>query len=190
MAFYGAVFLGVVTAFFVCRAKQVSFPRLLDATAIFIPLAQAFGRVGNIINGDIIGYPSSLPWATQYTNPHNTFVPSHSAAYDPAAAYELLFSLALFAVIWIWRFRFRTPGTLFTIWLVAYSAGQFFLFFLRANVIVLLGLKQAQLTAIVVVALAIPAWLMWRRYYADQHGEGAGGIPSLATKEMRGTGSY
>src|SRR5947209_9231446 len=103
MAFYGAVFLGAATAFFVCRAKGVSFPRVLDAAALFIPLAQAFGRVGNIVNGDIIGYPSTLPWATQYTNLANTFVPSHFVAYDPAAAYELLFSLGLFALIWACR---------------------------------------------------------------------------------------
>jgi phosphatidylglycerol:prolipoprotein diacylglycerol transferase len=165
MAFYGAVFLGSAAGLVASRWKQVSFARVLDAAAIFIPIAQAIGRVGNIINGDIIGYASTLPWATRYTNPHNTFVPSHRVAYDPAAAYELLFSLALFGLIWAFRFRFRIPGTLFTLWLVIYSAGQFVLFFARANVVVWLGLKQAQLTAIGVLALCIPVWFLWHRYY-------------------------
>lgn len=165
MAFYGAVFLGSATLFVVCRAKRLSPARALDVAAVFIPLAQTFGRVGNIINGDIIGYRSSLPWATQYTNPNNTFVPSHSVAYAPAAAYELLFTLALFGLIWALRFRFAVPGTLFALWLVVYSIGQFLLFFDRANIVVLAGLKQAQITAIVVVAVAIPAYLIWRRIY-------------------------
>lgn len=168
MAFYGAVFLGGITAFVVCRIKGVSFARVLDVAALFIPLAQTFGRIGNIINGDIVGYPSNLPWATQYTNPNNTFIPSHTIAYQPAAAYELLFSLALFGLIWAVRNRFRIPGTLFELWLVVYSIGQFFLFFGRQNVIVMFGLKQAQLTAIAVIVLSIPLWYLWRQYYLSR----------------------
>jgi phosphatidylglycerol---prolipoprotein diacylglyceryl transferase len=165
MAFYGAVFFGFAAAFVAAHLKAAPFARVLDTAAVFIPLAQTFGRIGNIINGDILGYPSRLPWATQYTNPANTFVPSHSTAYQPAAAYELLFTAALFALIWALRFKFRVPGTLFALWLVTYSVGQFVLFFGRANVIVLWGLKQAQITALIVVAISIPAWLLWRRYY-------------------------
>src|SRR5207302_865215 len=97
MAFYGAVFLGAPTLLVASRLRGIPPALVLDAAAVFIPVAQAFGRLGNLVNGDIIGYPSTLPWATQYTNPSNTFVPSHAVAYQPAAAYELLFSLALFA---------------------------------------------------------------------------------------------
>jgi phosphatidylglycerol:prolipoprotein diacylglycerol transferase len=172
MAFYGAVFLGTFVALVMTRIRGVSFPRALDVCALFIPLAQAFGRVGNIVNGDIIGYQSTLPWATRYTNAGNTFVPSHALAYQPAAAYELIFSLALFALVWTLRFRFRTPGTLFLIWLVLYSVGQFVLFFARANVVVMFGLKQAQITAIIVTAVAVPLWLWWRSRQEDEEGTG------------------
>ena len=168
MAFYGAVLLGAPTAYVVARLRGISFPVILDAAALFIPLAQAFGRVGNIINGDIVGYPSSLPWATQYTNPANTFIPSHTIAYQPAAAYELLFSVALFALLWALRFRFRIPGTLFSLWLLIYSIGQFFLFFVRDNIVVLWGLKQAQLTAIAAIIIVIPLYVAWRHYYQTQ----------------------
>jgi phosphatidylglycerol:prolipoprotein diacylglycerol transferase len=169
MAFYGAVFLGSATALVMCWIKKVSFGLVLDTAAIFIPIAQAIGRVGNIINGDIVGYRSSLPWATEYTNAHNTFVRPF-VPYSPAAAYELLFSLALFGLVWWLRFRFRVPGTLFLLWLVLYSVGQFAIFFDRANVVVALGLKQAQITAIVVVVVSIPAWLLWRRFYLANRG--------------------
>ena len=33
--------------------------------------------------------------------------------------------LALFGVLWVLRRRFRAPGTLFALWLVLYSAGQY-----------------------------------------------------------------
>jgi phosphatidylglycerol:prolipoprotein diacylglycerol transferase len=142
------------------------------------------------VNGDILGYPSTLPWATQYTNVHNTFVPSHQVAYDPAAAYELLFSLALFAAVWALRFRLRVPGELFVLWLVLYSAGQFFLFFARANLVVLWGLKQAQLTAIVVVAVAIPLWLWWRHVYTERLGRDTEpGLPVATTAPEEAEGA-
>jgi phosphatidylglycerol:prolipoprotein diacylglycerol transferase len=169
MAFYGAVFAGVATGYVLSRVKHLSFGYVLDVAVLFIAPAQAIGRVGNIINGDILGYASTLPWATRYTNPENTFVPSHTIAYQPAAAYELIFGLALFALVWKLRYRFRVPGSLFVFWLVAYSAGQFLLFFGRANVVVLLGLKQAQLTAIVVIAVTLPVYWIWRRSYMAGH---------------------
>jgi phosphatidylglycerol:prolipoprotein diacylglycerol transferase len=165
MAFYGAVFLGVPALYLAARRVGASVAYLLDATALFIPVAQTFGRVGNLVNGDIVGYPSTAPWATQYTNPNNTFVPSHVVAYAPAALYELLFSVALFVLLWTLRNRFTIPGTLFALWLTLYSVGQFVLFFARANTVVALGLKQAQWTALIVVVLTIPAWLLWRRRY-------------------------
>jgi phosphatidylglycerol:prolipoprotein diacylglycerol transferase len=180
MAFYGAVFLGIPALYLAARRVGASVAYLLDATALFIPVAQSFGRVGNLVNGDIIGYPSTAPWATQYTNPNNTFVPSHAVAYAPAALYELLFSVGLFVLLWTLRNRFRIPGTLFALWLTLYSAGQFALFFARANTVVALGLKQAQWTALIVVVLTIPAWLVWRRRYVRRRAENEQGSDETA----------
>jgi phosphatidylglycerol:prolipoprotein diacylglycerol transferase len=172
MAFYGAVFGGVAAVLVMSWTRGVSPAKALDVAAVFIPLAQAFGRVGNVINGDVIGYASTLPWATRYTNPSNTFVPSHRIAYQPAAAYELLFSLALFLLIWSLRYRFKLPGALFMLWLVLYSAGQLVLFFVRDNPTVIAGLKQAQITSIVVLLVAVPVWLWWRRRAAGYGPQG------------------
>jgi phosphatidylglycerol---prolipoprotein diacylglyceryl transferase len=159
MAFYGAI-LGVVgvIAFLHWRRGYPLLP-LLDAGALVAVLGQAFGRLGNIVNGDIVGYPTRLPWGTIYTNP-NSFVPQLGVAYQPAAAYELIFNLIFFVVLFGLRNRLR-PGWLFVIYIAGYSAAQFFLFFLRANSILALGLKQAQWTAIIVMlpVVAFAAWL-------------------------------
>jgi prolipoprotein diacylglyceryltransferase len=42
------------------------------------------------------------------------------------------------------------------LYVVLYSVSQFFIFFVRDNVVVLGGLKQAQVTSLVVIALTLP----------------------------------
>lgn len=163
MAFYGAVFFGVPMVYFLSRRHHLPFLRLLDGAALISAATQTFGRVGNVINGDIVGYPSSLPWATRYVNPANTFVSSHVVAYEPAAVYELFFSAALLFLLWRIRGRDLRPGVLFLRWLTVYSVGQFVLFAFRANPIIFLGLKQAQLTSLAVLLLVVPLALWYRR---------------------------
>ncbi|MHB1131062.1 MAG: prolipoprotein diacylglyceryl transferase [Chloroflexota bacterium] len=160
MAFYGAVFAVSLTLVVFARRRRLSLWKVLDVGAIFAVIGQAFGRVGNIINGDILGAPSDLPWAFVYAHP-NFFAPDHNIPYQPAALYELIFNLVFFALLWSWRRRFRRDGLLFVVYLMGYSLGQFFLFFLRTEPLVALGLKQAQLTALVVLAAALVllAWL-------------------------------
>jgi phosphatidylglycerol---prolipoprotein diacylglyceryl transferase len=162
MAFFGAIFLGLPVLLLLSRQQRIPLGYALDCVAIFAPLAQAVGRIGNIINGDVIGYPSNLPWATAYTNPHS-FVPVNelNQAVQPAGAYELLFSLGLFLVLWPLRFRLRPAGMLFVLYLSLYCVGQFVIFIWRDNPIVTLNLKQAQVTAIFVeAALVLFAYLI------------------------------
>jgi phosphatidylglycerol:prolipoprotein diacylglycerol transferase len=162
MAFYGAIFLGVPALYLMARLQRVPFLPLLDTVAIFAPLAQGVGRIGNIINGDIVGYPSTLAWATAYANPGAFVRPLCRApytactAFQPAAAYELLFSLGLFAVMWRLRERSWPAGLQFVLYLALYSVGQLVIFTWRANVLVLGPLKQAQVTALVVLAVLVP----------------------------------
>ncbi|MHB1134711.1 MAG: prolipoprotein diacylglyceryl transferase [Chloroflexota bacterium] len=164
MAFYGAVFAVALTLVIYARRRGLPLWRLLDVGAIFAVVGQSFGRVGNIINGDIIGEPTNLPWGFIYRHP-DSFVPDHTVAYQPAALYELLFNLTLFGLLWWLRLRLPRGGLLFAVYLMLYSLGQFFLFFLRTEPLVALGLKQAQLTALaVLVAGAILfVWLLTHR---------------------------
>jgi phosphatidylglycerol:prolipoprotein diacylglycerol transferase len=157
MAFFGAVILGVPTLLVLAHFEKVPLGLALDCAAIFAPLAQAVGRIGNLINGDIVGYQSNLPWAVKYTNPNNSFVPQNlfRVPVQPAAAYEFLFCLGLFAVLWPLRNRLRPAGMLFVLYLSLYCVGQFILFIWRDNTIVAAGLKQAQITAVIVQALLV-----------------------------------
>ena len=153
MAFYGAIFGGALALIISSRLWHMPFWSLADVGALGMTIGQAFGRIGNIINGDIVGYKTN-GWGFEYTNP-NTFGPLNTPV-QPASLYELLISLALFILLWSLRKRIHPEGMLAMIYVVLYSLTQFFIFFLRDNVIILGGLKQAQVTALVVIALTLP----------------------------------
>ena len=71
---------------------KLSILSLLDIGGLFAIVGQFFGRIGNIINGDILGYPTKLPWGFVYANP-DSFAPRHDIAYQPAAVYEALINI-------------------------------------------------------------------------------------------------
>ena len=154
MAFYGAIFGGTLAILLWALISRLNFWTLADVGALGLCLGQAFGRVGNIINGDIVGYQTNGTWGFIYTNPH-TFGP-RNVAVQPASLYELLIALVLFIVLWAVRKRVRPDGVLAMLYASLYSVSQFFIFFLRDNVVVLGGLKQAQVTALVVLAISLP----------------------------------
>lgn len=160
MAFYGAIFAVIATLAYISWREKISFWWLFDGAAIFAAVGQLFGRIGNIINGDILGAPTNLPWGFIYANP-NSFAPSHTIPYQPAAIYEMLCDVLIIGVLFFLRYRVKTSGLIATVYLLGYAVTQFAVFFLRdSEPVVGFGLKQAQLTSIVVfvVALGLGAW--------------------------------
>jgi len=162
MAFYGAIFAVVIVLFIAGWRLKISTLKLLDVGALFAAVGQFFGRIGNFINGDVIGYPTGLPWGVVYANP-NSFAPRHDIAYQPAAAYEALINVLLFGLLWWLQNRLK-PGVLFFVYILGYSISQIIVFTWRDNEVVFLGLKQAQLTAIIVIIIAVAIFLaLFRR---------------------------
>jgi phosphatidylglycerol---prolipoprotein diacylglyceryl transferase len=153
MAFFGAIFGGLLAVAISTWRWHVPFWDLLDLGALGLTIGQAIGRIGNIINGDIVGYKTN-GWGFEYTNPH-TFGPPNVPV-QPASLYELLISLTLFIILWNLRTRVHPAGTLAMLYVVLYSVSQFFIFFLRDNIVILGGLKQAQVTSLVVIAITLP----------------------------------
>jgi len=172
MAFFGAIFLVIPTIFWRAHVERINPLVALDAGVLFAAAGQIFGRIGNIINGDIIGYPSTLPWSTVYQNP-NSWACLNPATCNvpvqPAAVYELLTNVIVLAVMFYLARRVRRPGMLLLFYLYAYSITQFLLFFVRDNVIVTFlgldwGLKQAQWTSLVLLIVLLPITYLIFRY--------------------------
>ena len=154
MAFFGAIFGGAIALIVSSIIYKIPLWSLLDVGALGMTIGQAFGRIGNIINGDIVGYRTN-GWGFEYTNPH-TFAPPNVPV-QPANLYELLIAVAMFVLLWSLRKRIHPEGMLAMLYLLLYATSQFLIFFVRDNIYVVdQTLKQAQVTAIVVFVLTLP----------------------------------
>jgi phosphatidylglycerol:prolipoprotein diacylglycerol transferase len=166
MAFFGAIFAGLIVLIVMARRNQISFWNLLDAGALFAAVGQPIGRLGNVMNGEILGPPSNLPWAIRYTNPAS-MAPHLGVAYQPANLYEALSTLLILGLLLYLRRRGVAPGILGLTYLVLYPVSQLILFYWRTDYdtpAILWGLKQAQLTSLVMLLTIVPAfWFAWLR---------------------------
>jgi len=166
MAFFGAIFAALIVLIVMARRHHINFWDLLDAGVLFAAVGQPIGRLGNVMNGEILGPPSDLPWAIRYTNPES-MAPQLGVAYQPANVYEALGTLLILGVLLYLRRRGVAPGILGLTYLVLYPISQLILFYWRTDAetpAILWGLKQAQLTALVMLLTIVPAfWFVWRR---------------------------
>jgi phosphatidylglycerol:prolipoprotein diacylglycerol transferase len=173
MAFFGAILASFATLAVLAWRHRVSFWVLADAAVLFGVVGQPIGRIGNIINGDILGGPSTLPWATAYTNPDailqrgfalcnpNAF---ECPAYQPAAAYEAIGTILIGLVLLALLRRHVRDGVLAIVYIALYAVSQLVIFQWReSEPVVALGLKQAQLTALAVLLIGVPLLVLLRR---------------------------
>jgi phosphatidylglycerol---prolipoprotein diacylglyceryl transferase len=170
IAIHGAIIGGTIAAIIFAKIKRVSFWQLADLVAPSVALGQAIGRWGNFFNSEAFGSPTDLPW--------KLFIPVNSRPYEyasfqyfhPTFLYESLWNLLVFALLmWLFlddtrRNRLKT-GSLFLIYVVAYSIGRFGVEGLRTDSLMLGSLKMAQaisLVGIVVGSIGL-LWLYIRQ---------------------------
>lgn len=169
-SFYGAILLSVPAGLLYLSRGDDGLS-LLDAAASGFGLGMAIGRIGDILIGEHLGDASDLPWAIRYSNPE-AMAPTTDLAYQPGPLYESLLGLAIFLVVWPRRDRFSPPGVLLATVVGLYAVGRFGLFFLRNDSDELIaGLSNAQVTSLLLAALALGAAVWLRRRGA---GGGAG----------------
>ncbi len=150
---YGAILGAALGVWVYSRFSKLNFSYLADLVAPAIILAQAVGRVGCTINGCCYGILTSLPWGIIYTHP-DSFAPRGMATH-PTTVYELIYNLIVFAVLLKLRGRFKPDGSLFLIYLGLYSLWRLATDFLRVGTPFLFGLHQAQVIAIIVLAICV-----------------------------------
>jgi phosphatidylglycerol:prolipoprotein diacylglycerol transferase len=172
MAFFGAIIVGFITLA-ICAWRYGYNPWIaLDGGVLFAVVGQPIGRIGNIINGDILGAPSTLPWATAYSNPHailqagfSLCTPSQCIAYQPAAAYEAIGTIIIGVILYLLLRRNPRAGLIAIVNVGLYAVSQLILFEFRASEPPgPLGLREAQWTSIVMLVIAVPGlYYLWRR---------------------------
>lgn len=177
MAFFGAIFAGLIVLVVMARRRRINFWDLLDAGVLFAAAGQPIGRLGNVMNGEILGPPSTLPWAIRYTNPAS-MAPHLGIAYQPANLYEAAGTLCILGALLYLRRRGVPSGILGLTYLALYPVSQLILFNWRTDAetpVIMWGLKQAQLTSIAMLLVVVPifvfAWLRTRNAGSDRDTE-------------------
>jgi phosphatidylglycerol:prolipoprotein diacylglycerol transferase len=132
----------------------------LDLVAVALPLGVAIGRIGDVINGEHFGPPTTFFLGVRNAHP-DALTPRHDIAYHNGGLYEVLLAAAVFAAVWPLRDRLLARRTA-ALWVVValFAIGRFFEFFVRSDSPTLaLGLSSAQFTSLVMLAAAcVGAW--------------------------------
>lgn len=131
LASHGAA-IGVLIAlyFFVKNKKNYNFLWLVDRIVITVALAGFFIRIGNLFNSEIIGKPTTVPWAFKFSR-YVDNVPRH-----PTQIYEALAYLTLFFVLYKLYMKYKEkskPGFLFGVFLVWTFGFRIFVEFFKEN---------------------------------------------------------
>jgi phosphatidylglycerol---prolipoprotein diacylglyceryl transferase len=121
MSFHGGM-LGVATAVFIfARVKHKSFPDVLDFVAPLPGVGLMAGRLGNFINGELWGKPTTLPWGFAVAGPDGTVVVRH-----PSQLYEAtLEGLVLFLIVWWFTSQPRPRLAPTGLFLLIYGCARF-----------------------------------------------------------------
>jgi len=89
--------LGIFVAFYFASKKtKINYLWILSRVAIIIPIAGACIRLGNLMNSEIYGHVTDLPWGMIFLRNGET-LPKH-----PTQIYEALSYLAIFAVMMLY----------------------------------------------------------------------------------------
>jgi phosphatidylglycerol:prolipoprotein diacylglycerol transferase len=172
---YGGLMGGAIASYFVARYYRIPWLVLTDMAVPGLAIGHAIGRIGCLLSGDgDWGTVSDLPWAMAYPNAivgwngqtvlkldsHNHLV---SAFYPgvrvhPAPVYETILYTGVFLVLWSLRKKPHVDGQIVYLYLILAGACRFLVEFVRVNPRVLWGLSEAQLIALVMVAIGVTAY--------------------------------
>ena len=128
--------------------------RMLDLAAPETALGYGVGRIGCLTSGDgDYGMQTTLPWGVHIRPdallPPNALVPPMpaNALVQPTPAYEFLFALVVFWVLWRLGRRAWPLGWMTGLYLVLSGVGRFLVEFVRVNPRLYWGMSNAQVAA-------------------------------------------
>lgn len=129
LASHGGVIGVLIATYLFARKINVSYFWVIDRISIVAALIFCMIRLGNLMNSEMIGVPTNLPWGFIFTSKDN--IPRH-----PAQLYEAIHYLISFIVLfWVWsRQKERMKnGFLFSLALIIMFSFRFVDEFFKIN---------------------------------------------------------
>ena len=125
MSFHGGLAGAVVAGVIFCRRNKLPCWEVADMVFVTVPVGLGLGRLGNFINAELYGRPSTVPWAMVF--PGGGPLPRH-----PSQLYEALLEGALlFVLLWSLKDKGLRPGSMVCLFLGGYGVIRFFVEFFR-----------------------------------------------------------
>lgn len=124
--------IGILTAmyFYNKNVSKKGYIWILDRLVIGVAIGGAFIRFGNLMNSEIYGRVTDLPWGFIFVRAGET------QAMHPTQIYEILYCLITFAIIW-WMYwkkdAQRKQGLIFGVFLLGIFGTRFLLEFIKLD---------------------------------------------------------
>jgi len=132
LASHGAA-IGILLGLYIfARVQHRSYVWVLDRVAIVVPLAGFFIRMGNLMNSEIIGKATTLPWGFVFKR---AFEPQYATgAHLPTQIFEGVAYLLIFFFLYRYYWRHTEnlkPGKLFGFFMLLVFSARFLIEFLK-----------------------------------------------------------
>ncbi len=130
LASHGAA-VGIIIALLLFgRNTKMRFLWVMDRIVIVVALTGFFIRMGNLMNSEIYGIQTSLPWGFIFERNGET-VPKHPTQIYEALAYLLIFVLLYY--IYMQKKGETQNGLLFSLFLILVFTSRFFIEFIKED---------------------------------------------------------
>ncbi len=132
LASHGAAIGIIVTILIFSYVKKLTFLWVMDRVVIVVALSGFLIRMGNLMNSEIFGIPTSLPWGFRF--PRATDIPEAIVPRHPTQLYEGLSYLIIFLLLWwlYYKKEGKPPrGLLFGLFLILVFGVRFLIEFIK-----------------------------------------------------------
>jgi phosphatidylglycerol:prolipoprotein diacylglycerol transferase len=131
----GAIALLIALYIYSKRVVKLPLVWILDRIVAPIAIAACFIRLGNLMNSEIVGDPTNVPWAFSFPNYYNEATHNYdSTPRHPAQLYEALSYIVIFIMLMFmyWKRKaYEKRGMLFGTFLILLFGARFFIEFIK-----------------------------------------------------------
>jgi phosphatidylglycerol---prolipoprotein diacylglyceryl transferase len=130
LASHGAAIGILIALWLFVRKEKKDYTWIIDRVAIVVALSGFFIRMGNLMNSEIYGVETTLPWGFVFLRNGET-APKHPTQIYEALTYLLIFFL-LFRIYWKSKGEY-IQGLLISLTLILIFTARFFIEFLKED---------------------------------------------------------